>query len=68
MKQTYSITTQKALREAFWDQAGALADHYRVSYRQNRYSATVRCEWVAFIDAMQRNGTISDALASRAIL
>ncbi len=68
MKQTYAITTQKALRAAFWDQDGVLADHYKASYRQNQYSSTVRCDWVDFVDAMQRNGTISEALAFRATL
>ena len=64
----YSITTQKALREAFWSQAGVLADFYRVSYRQNRYSATVRCAWCDFVDQMVRSGQISDKLAQRVTL
>lgn len=64
----YQITTQKALRCAFWDQAGVLADFYRVSYRQNRYSATVRCAWCDFVDQMHRAGQISDKLAKRVTL
>jgi len=62
------ITTQKALREAFWEQAGALRLAYRKSYRQNDYSATVRCDWCDFVEHMRRNGEISDALANRATL
>ncbi len=65
---TYQITNQKDLRKAFWAQAGVLADFYKSSYRQNDYSATVRCEWCDFIDAMARDGTISESLAERATL
>lgn len=64
----YSITTQKALRDAFWAQAGMMADFYRVSYRQNDYSATVRCTWCDFVDQMHRDGQISDKLAKRVTL
>ena len=62
------ITTQKALRNAFWAQAGVLADFYRVSYRQNRYSATVRCHWCDYVESMRRSGQISDKLAQRVTL
>lgn len=37
------ITTQKELRKAFWEQSPCRLD-YKVSYRQNDYSATVRCD------------------------
>ena len=62
------ITTQKALRAAFWEQAGVLRDFYKVSYRQNDYSATVRCDWCYFVEHMRRDGQISEALAHRATL
>lgn len=64
----YPISTQKALRDAFWSQAGVMADVYRVSYRQNDYSATVRCAWCNFVDQMHRAGQISDKLAQRVTL
>ncbi len=45
------ITTQKALREYFWETDGKqFVLDYRKSYRQNDYSATVRCTWVDFVD------------------
>lgn len=59
------ITTQKALRAAFWAQAGVLADCYRFSYRQNDYSATVRCEWCDYVEIMRKSGQISEKLANR---
>jgi hypothetical protein len=61
------ITTQKELRKAFWEQSPCRLD-YKASYRQNDYSATVRCDWRDFVEAMQRNGQISEALAFRATL
>lgn len=65
---TYQITNQKELRRAFWAQAGVLADFYKVSYRQNDYSATVRCEWCDFVEHCCRDGIISQQLAARATL
>lgn len=65
---TPTITNQRDLRAAFWAQAGVLADFYKASYRQNDYSATVRCEWCDFIDHLARDGIISEALAQRATL
>ena len=64
----YSITTQKALRVAFWSQAGVMTDFYRVSYRQNDYSATVRCHWCDYVEIMRKSGQISEKLANRATL
>ena len=64
--------TVTELRELFWQYlrecAPELADCYRKTYRQNRYSATIRCYWVDFIDAEQRRGNITEALADRATL
>jgi hypothetical protein len=62
------FSTQAALRRAFWAQAGVLADFYKASYRQNDYSATVRCEWCDYVESCARNGIISDALAQRVTL
>jgi hypothetical protein len=64
----YQITNQRDLRVAFWAQAGVLADFYKASYRQNDYSATVRCDWCDFVERSTRDGIISEALAQRATL
>ena len=61
----YPITTQKALRAAFWD----CTDFRRIpGYRQNSYPVDVRMAWVDFVDAMARDCQISPSLASRVIL
>ncbi len=63
------ITTQKQLREYFWETGGKqFSLDYKKSSRQNDYSATVRCEWVIFVDFMQKSGQISEKLAFRATL
>ena len=62
------ITTQKALRAAFWEAHPTLRQFYKASYRQNDYSATGRCDWCDFVDHMRRSGEISEALAGRATL
>ena len=61
------ITTQKELRKAFWEQSSC-RQFYKASDRQNDYSATVRCDWCDFVEAMRRDGQISEALAFRATL
>jgi len=64
----YIITTQRELRKAFWEQAGALGEYFKATYRQNDYSTTVRCDWCDYVETMYRNGHISEALAQRATL
>lgn len=65
-------TTQKQIRSAFWDAFPHLAEQAReagiLSKPQNFHCATVRCEFVNFVDMMHRSGQISDALADRATL
>lgn len=60
------ITTQKALRDAFW------AEHPKLvrcaGKKQNDYPADTRMAWCDFVEAMRRNGEISEALANRATL
>lgn len=64
---SYDMTTQRDVRAAFWDQWTGDAC-YRKSYRQNQYSATVRCDFVDFVDGLQKDGRISEALAARVTL
>jgi hypothetical protein len=64
-----TITTQGALRAAFWETySDSIARHYRRGKRQNDYPADVRMAWVDYVDACQRNGAISEKLAQRATL
>ena len=63
------MTTQAQVRAAFWQGfPGMYERDYRKSYRQNDYSATVRCEWCDFVDMLARDGIISEALAQRVTL
>jgi len=60
------ITTQRELRTAFWLE---FPEFKRVrGWTQNQYPAEVRQTWCDYVDTMQRNGQISEALAQRATL
>lgn len=63
-----TFTTQAQVRAAFWQGNAHLRAHYRRQKRQNDYTATIRAEWVAFVDMLARDGHISDALAQRVTL
>lgn len=66
------ITTQKQLREEFWAAHPSLDHQARAagirSKRQNHQCATVRLSFCDFVDRLQRNGDISEALAFRVTL
>jgi hypothetical protein len=65
----YQITTQKELRVAFWETKPYGHLQLRKSSRnQNDYPTDTRVAWVDFVDAMARDGTISEKLAERATL
>ena len=62
-----TFTTERQLRRAFW--AGTpLRRLWRPGKRQNQYTATVRSEWVEFVDMLARDGHISEQLAKRVTL
>lgn len=62
----FLMTTESEVRAAFW------AAHSHMPAVQIRdysgkgwmYRASVRCAFVEFVDALQRNGEISEKLAS----
>ena len=62
MRQTY--TTQAQVRAAFWE-AHPYAD---AKTRCGDYKTDTRCAFVDYVDALCRNGDISDALAQRVTL
>ena len=66
------ITTQKELRKAFWNAYPSFDHQARAagirSKSQNHHCATVRVTWCDFVDAMARDGQISESLAQRATL
>ena len=67
MKHQHQITTQKELRRLYWDQPGTRF-FYKYGRTQNDYPATVRCDWVDFVDRMARDGLIPESLAQKATL
>lgn len=65
-------TTQKQVRAAFWADHPHFDEQARAagirSKRQDEHCATVRCAFVDFVDALERDGQITDALAQRVTL
>ena len=64
----YAFTTQKQIRTAFWQGLPHLRSQYKCGRTQNEYNATIRCEFVEFIDMLQKDAIISESLANRATL
>lgn len=66
------MTNQKQVRDAFWAAHPHFDEQARAagirSKRQNEQCATVRCDFVDFVDSLARDGTISQALAQRVTL
>jgi hypothetical protein len=67
---SHIITTQKALRTAFWQAHPDLPKRKIMNYAgtDKMYPTDTRVAWVDFVDAMERDGDISQALAQRATL
>jgi hypothetical protein len=69
------MTNQQQIRAAFWA-AHPNLPRRRYRYSPNRsdktaqlvYPIDTRCAFVDFLDQLQRDGTISEALAGRATL
>jgi len=69
------MTNQKQIRAAFWEAFPDLPRR-RYRYSPNRsdktaqlvYPIDTRCAFVDFLDQLQRDGAISEALAQRATL
>jgi len=64
---TYEMTTQRQVRAAFW--SGMPAGHpWRKKNRNGDYCTDCRVEFVDFVDMLQRDGIISEKLASEVTL
>lgn len=69
-KTKYEITTQKGVREAFWDE-NPQADSRRItdySGKGKMYCTDTRCAFTDFVDHLCRSGRISPELAERVTL
>lgn len=62
---TYTMTTQAHVRAAFWQ---GFQPHQRADFKRGKEAATIRCEFVDFVDMLARDGQISESLASRVTL
>lgn len=62
----YTFTTIPQVRKAFWQ--GMPKGVYVRGRRQNGYNATIRSEFVEFVDMLHRDGHISDELAQNVTL
>ena len=65
---TYDFNSESQVRKAFWQGSDTLRAAYKRGKRQNDYNATIRSEFVEFVDMLARNGHISDSLAQRVTL
>ena len=67
---TYPITTQKEIRQLFWETFPDLPRKKIKNYSGNgtMYPTDTRCAFTDFIDYLSRDGQISEALAARATL
>lgn len=63
-RKTYTYTTQRAVRAAFWK----MYPHDRPIYRLGINHVEIRCAFVDFVDYLHRSGDISDAMAQRVTL
>ena len=68
----YRVKTQKELRRMFWEDHSSFAHQAReagiISKGQNAQCATVRCAFVDWLDALQKDGIVSEVLANRVTL
>jgi len=63
------MKTQKQVRQSFWDSNPFWkANEYKARKRQNQYHTDIRCAFVDYVDYLQKDGIISQALAQRITL
>lgn len=62
------FTTEGQVRKAFWQGNEHLRSQYRRNKRQNDYNATIRSEFVEFVDMLARDGFINESLAQTVTL
>ena len=62
----YEFTTQKQIRAAFWQ---GVPKYQKISgWTQNDYKTLIRCEFVEFVDMLERDSLISESLANKTTL
>ena len=61
------FTTQDQVRDYFWE-TSEFSRKYNKRNSQNDYPTDIRCAFVDLVDALARDGQISESLASRVTL
>jgi len=62
------MTTQKQIRDSFWEINEQWADARRSRKTHNDYNSTIRCAFVDYVDSLAKSGKISEKLADRVTL
>ena len=62
------MTTQKQVRESFWNAFPQFKSEYKKTYTQNQYHTDIRCSFVDYVDMLAKDGVISEKLAQRVTL
>jgi len=62
------LKTITEIRNAFWEDHPQYAADRRSRKRQNDYKTDIRCAFCDYLDYLQSNKTISEALRGRATL
>lgn len=62
------MKTITEIRNSFWESHPEFKAHFRKTYRHNKYNATIRSCFVAYVDGLERDNQITSALANRATL
>jgi hypothetical protein len=67
---SYKITNQRELRRVFWQEHPNLQRKKIRNYSGNgtMHVTDTRCAWCDWVDAMSKDGAISEDLAQRATL
>ena len=58
------MKTQSQVRASLWESFPEFADQYRKTYSQNQYNATIRTAFVDYVDSLEKDGEITEKLAS----
>ena len=62
------MTTQKEIRDSFWEAFPEFKPERRSNKRQNDYRCDIRCSFCDYVESLRRDGEITEKLASRATL
>ena len=64
----YEMTTQKEIRNSFWNAHPQYKSEYRTKKKQNEYKCDIRQEFCFYIDMLIREKKISEKLGYKVTL